>query len=840
MINDVQQQVDSYETMGLAKLRQMQAVNPKLVAGIALQNLETQIAAQENNKNMQGGMAGIPTVLDRKLGATQGQQQAAATASPGLQMRGKQMEIAQNRQMMGIPAGGALPMANGGIVGYAEGGPTQSAMLTETQKYLDAQRTLNDPNASQQEKVFAKGILNSLRPVQQGGNVDPNIYAQMQQQLEKIRAARAGEKPANSMAGGGIIGYERGGEVNMDSLLNALMIAESGGNPRAISSAGAEGAYQIMPSTAAQPGFGVKPMEGSRFDPEASRKFARQYLQAMIDRYGGDIETALVAYNAGAGNADKFIAAGKDYKVLPRAMQTQPYVDKIMGQIEKEGRRRDIKLGGGRTISTTAPESYTERMQRERDARIRAIETGRMPPRPPAETEVYQPNIPDALTIARAQQELREPGSTSSKYTREEKDAGGIGYLNYLARKQQEKKDEASRAARYMKMMGNQEDIIRRANPAVGLAGIDTNQEFTTERSMKSPAQRLEEAFPGIGRVAARYAMSKNTPEAAAARIDERPQSTRSRNPFVNLKSDLGELGSYLRDVLGFQEGGEVKKYAGEDESLVEMDRVYRDESGLNVPVPSSRVRELGREPRDVAGKSAEELFLEGTLGKTYVAPAERERRLEKLIEERLKRDVKKEESPEKTFWQRLMELPKVEREERQPRQERREEGILSRLGSAATSPRALAIADALSKLSYAGGATEGYMGRALRSGLQAEEQAREKLRLEKEAIEADKLRSEATLEAARQAQQAKLMADFANELGKYEASPTFREDLNARMEAKGEDRETAIRAIKDAKIKELMSILTGQRGFSQMPGLGSSVTPEDFAAAQAYLDAQA
>jgi len=138
------------------------------------------------------------------------------------------------------------------------------------------------------------------------------------------------------MATGGNVGYQQGGDVDIDALLDALMMAESGGDPRAISDVGAEGAYQIMPATAADPGFGVSPMEGSRFDPEASREFAGDYLQAMLDRYGGDREAALVAYNAGPANADKFVAAGKDYDVLPQAMQTQPYVSRVLGGVEKE------------------------------------------------------------------------------------------------------------------------------------------------------------------------------------------------------------------------------------------------------------------------------------------------------------------------------------------------------------------------------------------------------------------------------------------------------------------------------------------------------------------------
>jgi soluble lytic murein transglycosylase-like protein len=713
---------------------------------------------------------------------------------PGMAQRGRQMQMAQNRQAMGLPAAGMPRMASGGVVGYAKG--------------------------------------------------------------DLVRAS----------------------DIDMDNLLDALMIAESGGNPRAVSAAGAEGAYQIMPSTAAQPGFGVKPMEGSRFDPEASRKFARQYLQAMIDRYGGDVEAALIAYNAGAGNADKFVAAGRDYGVLPLAMQTQPYVDKIMGQLEREGRRRDIQLGGGRTLSTTAPESYTERMRRQRADRLRGIETARMPPRPPVETEAETAGIPEALTVARAQQELQDPGSTSDKYTPEERAAGGIGYLQYLARKQQEKKDEAGRAARYMGMMQNQEDIMRRANPATGLAGIDTRQELTSERSMKSPAQRLEEAVPGIGQAAARYAMSKNMPEAAAARIDERPESTRSRNPLVNLRSDLGEIGSYLRGILGFQEGGEIKKYAGEDGSLVEGDSAFLERFAVN-PVTGERrspeeiqrlarmqryagsldetvtpemqvglqqleeVAELATDYPDRVGEADVLRALEAIDTTRQEAQAEEAALAQKALEARFKKAGLELEpaGPQGTLQQlaatgetgaalaglfgeglerRGDDDPVRFRNVEEAREQAKDrEGLMNRIGSALTSDRARAFADALSKLSYAGGATEGNIGKSLVTGLEAEAQAREKLRLQEAAIEADKLRSEATLEAARQTQQAKLRADLVDALGKYEGTTAYIQALNARVEA-GEDPEAARTAIMQAKIAELMPLLTGQGGLTQMTGL--------------------
>jgi len=157
--------------------------------------------------------------------------------------------------------------------------------------------------------------------------------------------------PIEELSGGGIVGFAgpQGSLVgggNMDALLDALMGVESGGNPNALGAAGEEGAYQIRPTTAEDPGYGVSPMEGDRFDPEASRSFARQYLQAFIDRYDGDIEAALIAYNAGATNADRFIAAGRDYSVLPQAAQTQPYVREILDQMEAQG-REDPSRGRG-------------------------------------------------------------------------------------------------------------------------------------------------------------------------------------------------------------------------------------------------------------------------------------------------------------------------------------------------------------------------------------------------------------------------------------------------------------------------------------------------------------
>jgi len=116
-------------------------------------------------------------------------------------------------------------------------------------------------------------------------------------------------------------------------VIDQLILAESGGNPNAVSAVGAQGLTQVMPATGRDPGFGVKPISNP-FDPVESRRFATDYLSAMLRRYDGDLETALVAYNAGPGNADKFLKAGKNYAALPKRSETEPYVRKIMGGLK--------------------------------------------------------------------------------------------------------------------------------------------------------------------------------------------------------------------------------------------------------------------------------------------------------------------------------------------------------------------------------------------------------------------------------------------------------------------------------------------------------------------------
>lgn len=106
-------------------------------------------------------------------------------------------------------------------------------------------------------------------------------------------------------------------KYNVDPrLVSAVAETESNGNQDVISSAGAVGVMQLMPSTAAS--LGVDP-----YNKQQNIEGGTKYIRQMLDTFGGDVQKAVAAYNAGPG-------AVKKYGGIPPYKETQNYVNKVM------------------------------------------------------------------------------------------------------------------------------------------------------------------------------------------------------------------------------------------------------------------------------------------------------------------------------------------------------------------------------------------------------------------------------------------------------------------------------------------------------------------------------
>ena len=102
-------------------------------------------------------------------------------------------------------------------------------------------------------------------------------------------------------------------------LICGVILQESGGNHRAVSSSGAKGLMQLMDPTAKR--FGV----ANSFDPKQNIEGGTKYLRFLLDRFHGNVQLALAGYNAGEKNVEKH------GNKIPPFRETQNYVPAVLG-----------------------------------------------------------------------------------------------------------------------------------------------------------------------------------------------------------------------------------------------------------------------------------------------------------------------------------------------------------------------------------------------------------------------------------------------------------------------------------------------------------------------------
>lgn len=106
-------------------------------------------------------------------------------------------------------------------------------------------------------------------------------------------------------------------------LMNSVIRAESGFNPRAVSPKGAQGLMQLMPKTASN--LGVT----NAFDPQANVEGGTRYLRELLEKYDFDLIKALAAYNAGPQRVQQ-------YGGVPPYYETRAYVARIIRDFNKQ------------------------------------------------------------------------------------------------------------------------------------------------------------------------------------------------------------------------------------------------------------------------------------------------------------------------------------------------------------------------------------------------------------------------------------------------------------------------------------------------------------------------
>ena len=177
-------------------------------------------------------------------------------------------------------------------------------------------------------------------------NADPPVLVKM----KNIGNLSASATPKNIYLGGGEISFMNPGQnraaLNIDrdgvekivreaaqrhnvdpALVRAVIETESNFNPAARSRKGALGLMQLIPTTASR--FGVNDV----FNPQQNVDAGVHYLKTLLERYNGNLDLALAAYNAGEGAVDR--AHG-----VPAYRETRNYVQKVQNAYFRPGSGR--------------------------------------------------------------------------------------------------------------------------------------------------------------------------------------------------------------------------------------------------------------------------------------------------------------------------------------------------------------------------------------------------------------------------------------------------------------------------------------------------------------------
>jgi len=303
----------------IMQMAQKKQISEEMLAPILARKAEMADAfARQNSLKNAGQMP--PTVMEQLMAQNaqaeqpqipqQMQQSMPQQMSPQMPQQ-MQQEMPQEMGVSQLP----IPerqYAGGGIIAFADGG-----MSDEDEDYEDS---------------LEEADYNAM--IERAMNAGEDDYAST---FETQHAKGSPQSFPNS---------SRDSDSDIDARLRSIIMSKESGGKRydkngnlLTSHKGAQGEMQVMPATARDPGFGIKPAKSD--NPDELRRVGDEYASVLLRRYR-DPKLAMIAYNMGPGATDKWLASGADPRRLPR--ETQGYISGV--NLAGGGEVKHFQYGG--------------------------------------------------------------------------------------------------------------------------------------------------------------------------------------------------------------------------------------------------------------------------------------------------------------------------------------------------------------------------------------------------------------------------------------------------------------------------------------------------------------
>jgi hypothetical protein len=296
IVNRLINNPDSYSLDMLQRGVQNGTIPPYIGIPLIQQKMQEK---QESQTMQQGQMSNMPSVAEQVMS-----------------------QVSQDQGIDNLPSNLPTEYAGGGIVSFARGGTSSLAkMLLEDEDdddYLSAVQSAMD----QIEAMRGSAKMGSA-PVsyETSSAAAPALMARESKEGVSVKLGNEPPRTVERQT------KEVSKPAELADLLALVQQKESGGQRYSrtgevlTSPKGAMGEMQVMPGTALDPGFGIRPAKPGDLDDLA--RVGREYFARMLDKYG-DPKIAAVAYNWGPGNTDKWLSAGADPAKLPQ--ETRKYI----------------------------------------------------------------------------------------------------------------------------------------------------------------------------------------------------------------------------------------------------------------------------------------------------------------------------------------------------------------------------------------------------------------------------------------------------------------------------------------------------------------------------------